>query len=214
MRWWRSFVTKSGGVGANGIERRVMTDGGGLWRCDMSVRLRNVREIKAARAFVEGMNGGAVQVIVPYLNTDEAPYPFGRPPAPVRHGDGVPFSDGSLYEGDGVEVLTASAVALRAVRMPISVVALGAMIGGEHYTVNHPTKGPHLYVVTRIPEDGGDLHSQPPQREASAAGTPLDFDRPRCVMRLINPDEVMGAIVPPYKSSLTLKFQESLDDVI
>ncbi|GGZ21689.1 hypothetical protein [Asticcacaulis endophyticus] len=206
------MVTVSGGQGANGVTRRGRTDGGGLWRCEMTVPLLNVPSIKVARAFLEDMDGGAAQILVPFYPEAEAPYPLGVPGALVTHSDGSTFSDDTMYQSDAIEVELAQSVALRATTVFPTLTAIADLDGGEMFSAVHDTYGEHIYVVTRILDDGS-WRIRPPWREASNAETPLNFDNPKCVMHLINADEAMEDIRPPYLSSMTLVFEESLDPV-
>ncbi len=213
MRWSRTQVTNTGGRGANGIVRAVRTDGGGLWRCEMTVNLRRVASIKAARAILEGLDGGATAIYVPFYPKAEAPYPLAAPSEPVTHSDGATFGDSSLYRGNAIEAVLGIGAALRATEITPDVTAMAPLNGGEMFSIEHPAKGHRIYTITRIPEDGNTWRIRPPLREAAAAGTWLNFDSPKCAMRCVNAEEAMSAIIPPYFSDLTLEFEESMDDV-
>jgi hypothetical protein len=56
------------------------------------------------------------------------------------------------------------------------------LIGGELFSVEHAAWGWRVYRITRI--DGDVITFRPPLREAMAAGAALEFDTPRCQMRL------------------------------
>lgn len=212
MRWRRVSVTSGGGQGANGLMRIVRTDGGGRWRCEMTVPLLRIPDIKAARAIIEEQDGGAAQILVPFFPDAEAPYPLGMPAPLVTHSDGSTFDDETMYQSGAIEVTLAQAAALRATTVYPDVVASGLIGGGEMFSIDHPIYGEHLYCITRLLDDGG-WRIRPPLRWATDADTPINFDNPKCVMRLINAEEAMEEIRPPYISSLTLVFEESLDPV-
>jgi hypothetical protein len=210
MRWRRLGVANSGGTSASGLNRFSTTDGGGFWVCEMDVDLFAVTKIMAARAVIEGLDGGAGTILVPFIADHEAPYPTGGPAEDVPHSDDTPFSDGTLYAGWSIDI-KASAAALRATTLGIAKTASADLIGGEMLSIEYPTKGHHLHTVIRTNEGQTEITIRPPSREAIPDDTVLNFDRPLCAMRLLNATEAMAAIVPPYFSSLTLYFQESFD---
>jgi len=151
-------------------------------------------------------------VLVPFYPEAEAPYPLGVPGPLVTHGDGSTFSDGAMYQSGAIEVTLAADLALRATTLYPDAIALGAMIGGEMLSIEHEVYGEHLYCVTRLLDDGG-WRIRPPARWTASAGTTVNFDNPRCVMSLVNAAEAMDTIKPPYLSSMTLEFHESLDPI-
>lgn len=214
VRWSPLYVSKSGGVSLNGDESLVVSDGGGRWACEMTVPLAGgyidrVQQIKAARAMIEGTIGGSVPVIVPYIATAEAPWPLGAPLDPVPFSDGSTFSDGSEFSSGGITI-TAAAAALRATQLTIAATVAAPLIGGECFSIDHPTQGKRLYPITRV--SGSVISLGRPLREAITDGTVLDFVTPGCVMKLKNYQDAMAAITAPWVSSLTLQFQESAVD--
>ena len=68
-----------------------------------------------------------------------------------------------------------------------------ALLGGEHFSIDHPTWSHRLHRITRVKSGGagtGDVtvvDFRPPLREAIVAAdsptTLLNFDSPRCLMR-------------------------------
>jgi hypothetical protein len=69
---------------------------------------------------------------------------------------------------------------------------VGALEGGERFSITHPTRGRRLYTISRV--DGDDITIRPPLREACDSGTELDFTHPSVVCRLANPDDFLGAL--------------------
>lgn len=182
-------VAMTGGQSVGGIVRSSRLDGGGLWVIEQDFFFHSRAQIKAARAIEAGLDGGSGEIIVRV---------FEKPFAPVgAEGSTVPFSDGSTFS-DGTEfasvpvgaTLTASA-ALRAASLSLTMI-VGALEGGERFSINHATKGRRLYTVARV--NGDEITIRPPLREACDSGTELDFAQPSVVCRLANPDDFMGAL--------------------
>lgn len=191
--WRRRGVTVSPGMGASGISRRSRTDGGGLWVCEMTaIELWTPQQLHLAAAMELQLEVGITPIIVPRFAHHLAPLPEGATLNPTSpHSDGTPFSDGSLYVGQGIEATTAASAALRATTLQITLTAIAALLGGEPFSIVHPTKGKRLYGIASIQaiEDGvATVTIKPPLREATPAGTNLDFDDPGCVMTLANED--------------------------
>lgn len=195
--WRLAGVAASGGVTVANISRLTRTDGGGLWTCSADgIELVTAQQIKTARALDFMLDGGAALIEVPAFE-----YPFQPRPidavtqAPVPHSDGSSFDDGSLYgAGRTMTVVLAVDAPLRATTLRILPIALGPLEGGEKFTIVHPIRGARKYGIGRVTPIAGDpagaidITIRPPLREAAPARTDLDFDRPRCVMRLANPD--------------------------
>ena len=80
---------------------------------------------------------------------------------------------------------------MRATTLSLTMI-VGALEGGERFSIDHATKGKRLYTISRV--DGDDITIRPPLREAVASGTDLDFTQPGCVCRLSNPDDFLGAL--------------------
>lgn len=182
-------VSMTGGQSVGGIVRSSRLDGGGLWVIEQDFFFHSPAQIKVARAIEAGLDGGSGEIIVRVFET-----PF--MPAPAD-GSTVPFSDGSTFS-DGTEfasvpvgaTLTASA-ALRATTLSLTMI-VGALEGGERFSITHATKGRRLYTVARV--NGDDITIRPPLREACEIGAELDFTEPGVICRLANPDDFMGAL--------------------
>lgn len=208
-RWRLMQVALSGPTAVAGVNRFARTDGGGVWVCEMTgIWLRTTAQIKAARALEALLDGGATSIIVPMCETAFAPYPNGYSAHLVPHSDGTPFSDDTLYQGGLIDVTLAEAAALRATSLSVNLTASADLTGGERFSINHPGKSHRPYTVGKV---GDTLTIRPPLREATAADTELNFDSPRCVMRLANAEEFFGAIRLGRFSNLSPVFVESFD---
>lgn len=205
-RWRLTGVTLQGGVTISGAPTIARTDGGGFWTCWMNeIELVTRQQIKAARALEAVLDAGVTPIIVPAFE-----WVFS--PKTVTHADGTPFSDGSYYQSSPVNAVIAASAALRATVLDVTFVGGIPLEAGERFSLNHLTKGKRLYTVGRVLESSGPnlrIEVRPPLREATAAGTDMDFSTPGCVMRLGNPDEFLGAIDALHESSANAVWVEA-----
>jgi hypothetical protein len=105
---------------------------------------------------------------------------------------------------------------LRATSLDLAILNAGDLVGGESFSIDHPTMGHRLYEIKTAIYDDDDLATitfNPPLREAVTSGTRLEFDRPRCTMRLVNPSSMDLSVVPWTFNSASVDFIEcDLDD--
>lgn len=168
-----------GGEALSGDVDVVATDGGGRVFAefdDGSLVDRNV--VLAWRALLGKLEGGVVPMVVPFCDLRHQPYGTEHH---VTYGDGATHADGSLFVGGGSFAEATAAAALRATTLEINGAFGQPLLGGEWFSIEHPTKGWRAYKVRGI--DGATLSFSPPLREAVAEGETLDFTKPRCIMR-------------------------------
>lgn len=180
--------TTTGGMSVSGISQLVKTDHGGLWRFVFSgIYLRTKDQVRAWRALEGQLDGGATKLVVPICDLRHAPRPDGALPGDaVPHSDDTYFSDDTGYVSGIMSAVTVGAAALGASSLGIDVLVGSDLMGGEHFTIDHPTEGPRMYRVISVGDDT--ISIRPTLREAVADGEVIDFDRPRCTMRLAGSD--------------------------
>lgn len=167
----REGLTTSGGTSLSGYEDVIRTDGGGFVSAEFTNGETWERDQTLAwRALTDAMDGGAVAVVVHFCD---------RLHQPVKDAYTVP---GTTYATPGAAASSIDGAALRATSLRLSIVSEYPLQGGEWFTVVHPSWGERAYRVIAI--TGDTIQFRPPLREAITAGTPLDFDDPRCRMRL------------------------------
>lgn len=172
--------TISGGMALSGAEDKISADGGGRVFAEFSNgALVDRATVLAWRAMLGVLEEGATAVIVPFCDPRHQPYSGVHR---VTYGDDTTHSDGSEFVGGDSFGYASAAGALRATSLAFSGSFLQPLIGGEWFTVEHPTKGPRAYKVIAIDADTSTLTFRPPLREAIASGTELDFANPRCLM--------------------------------
>jgi len=176
----REGLTTSGGTSLSGFEDVIRTDGGGFLSVEFSSGETWERQDTLAwRAIADAMDGGATAVVVHFC--DRLHQPVGVVQR-VPHSDQTPFADEALYRSSGASASLLADAPLRATTIRLGIVSELPLIGGELFTIVHPTWGERAYRIIAI--DGGTVQIRPPLREAAPAGTTLDFDDPRCRMRL------------------------------
>lgn len=186
-------VAISGGTLSAGAPTLSRTDGGGFWRCEMSgIWLRGREMLQAARALDAALDGGLERLIVPDRDVHLGPVPTG-----VSWGVVSRFHIGA---------------ALRATMVTIEVDAGPILIGGEHFSLQHPGRGRRMYEIRKVISWSGDaatVQIRPPLREAVAAGLAVDFNTPGCEMKLVNPDDFFEPIRSGRSAYLKPQFVEA-----
>jgi hypothetical protein len=186
IQWEPTGGRVAGGRSLGGVVQEGRFDGGPFWTLSLTgMAIQTVAKIRLAKA-LRGLLDSGLPIEV---DTREAAF-TGLAAGATR--DSVPFSDGSAFD-DGSEFdaspVTATVVAdtpLRATSLTFDQVGLSALQGGEEFTVV-TASGPRMH---RIIEVGGTIAQPtvsfiPPLREAVIEGQALDFNRPRCAMKMV-----------------------------
>jgi hypothetical protein len=175
--------TLKGGVALSGEQDISSTDGGGRVFAEFSNgSLVDRAKVLAWRALLGTLEEGVTPMVVPFCDIRHQPYGGEHR---VPHSDDTPFSDGSLYTGGGPVASSAGAVARRGTITSLNIQLAQPLIGGEWFTVSHPTEGDRAYKVRSIDAQTpttATIRFSPPAREAWPAGTVIDFRDPRCLM--------------------------------
>lgn len=154
----------------SGVVQVLKTDGGPRVAMDFdSGAILKREKFLKWRAETTAMDEGATPVIVMLCD---------RRHQPVNEGKGPPW----LAWGDGVVLDYAP---LRAVTLTIDTNTPQKLIGGEWFSINHPSWGWRAYLVTSVSDDGHEIEFRPPLREVVNAGTVIELKNPRCLMQLV-----------------------------
>ncbi|MET3991679.1 hypothetical protein ABID65_003319 [Bradyrhizobium sp. S3.9.2] len=227
--WNLAGVAVAGGQANAGlVPGLTRSDGGGYWTCrmlDVSLsgrqgiqdRGRDRQRISTLlwRAVRQICDGGVVSIIVPRNDALYRPWPAGVPHKAgfdLPHDDGSSFSDGTGYYQPIIDI-TCAAATLRATSLDITIVYAGELMGGESFSINHENVGWRLYeiaTVDQVDDNSATITFNPPLREAVPDGTVLEFDRPRCLMRLVQPSSMDFAPQPWTFNSASADFVEAL----
>lgn len=200
----------SGGTSLSGIEDSIATDGGGRWYATADNAALHTREkVMTWRAFKSATSGAIDPFVFPICDARHQPI---RGKQRVPHSDDTPFDDDSLYTSGDCEVYVSGAAALRATTINLNIVNVGKqLIGGERFSIDHPTWRHRCYQIGRIISQtptAATVQFHPPLREAVAADTPVDFNNPRFVARV---DGQMSApLTNPKFASGSVRFVEDM----
>jgi hypothetical protein len=224
--WNLVGVAATPGVSAKSVATFVRSDGGGFWSCVMSdVALsggpglvgRDRQKISTLlwRAVRQLCDGGVNAIVVPRNDALFIPFPRGltRGGGLVPHSDAAPFGDGSEYYQSTIDIKSDGAAALRATTMTISLNVSSTLQGGEAFSILHPAMGWRMYEIAAVEHSDDETTAMisflPPLREAIGDATELEFERPRCTMRLAQPGSMDLAAVPWTFNQASVDFVEA-----
>lgn len=168
---------------------QVVASDAGLWKISLgNILVHNSQERLAFRALATLLEGRLNPILIPLCRADQ-PVPAGAVAAglyePVPHDDDAPFDDESEYSGTVIDVVAASAAAVRAVSMTVTVNYAGDIQSGQNFSI-----GERLYRVRTFDPDTNELTFRPPLREAVEIGDRLEFDNPVGRFRLATDGEM------------------------
>lgn len=223
--WNLAGVAVAGGQTGASVASLVRSDGGGYWTCSMSdVSLSGGRGLAGRarqkvttllwRAIRQICDGGVTPIVVPRNDALFRPWPAGIPQTDgvnVPHSDGTLFSDGAGYYQRTIDI-TCDAADLRATSLDITIGYAGQLMGGESFSIEHPVAGWRLYEIStidQIDDAQATIAFNPPLREAVVDGTRLEFDRPRCLMRLAQTSSMNLTVQPWTFNSASVDFVEA-----
>lgn len=192
----------------------VRSDGGGLWSASLnSIQFWDQTDTLLWRAVRQACNGGVIPIIVPRNDGFCAPFPAGpRTGTLVPFSDTALFSDGTEFYQSVIDVTCDGGAARRATSMNVILNNCAAFQGGESFSILHPTFNWRMYEIASVvvvDATHSTITFNPPLREAVTAGTQLEFDQPRCLMKLAK-SSAMDLNVTTWPFSLgTVKFIES-----
>jgi hypothetical protein len=165
-----------------GMSVDTRSDGGGFWQAKLNnVRFRDRLDTLLWRALRQIANGGVVPLIVYRRDTTWAPFP-GSLTESILPDNYAYFDNGAGYYTPIIDVTCSGGAALRATSMSVNLKNCAALQGGECFSIKHPTFGWRLYEIATVTDNV--ITFNPPLREAIVDGDRLEFDRPRCLMKL------------------------------
>lgn len=195
--------TLSGGTALSGDTDRISADGGGRVFAEFAGgELIDRDKVLAWRALLAVLDEGITPMIVPFC--DPRHQPFGGEHV-VTYSDGATHSDGTPFAGGGPFAEVTADAALRATTLSFNGAFSQPLIGGEWFSIEHPTKGERAYKVRTV--DGGTLTFRPPLREAVPVGAQLNFAAPRCLM--VQDGRASSALVARRQTTAAIRFVEA-----
>lgn len=224
--WNVAGNTMTPGQTGAGVMTIGRSDGGGYWTCTMgSVSLSGIKgaNLKTRegvknstllwRAVRQLCAGGVNLIVVPRNDALFRPFPRGgQEYGSIPHSDSSHFNDGSGYYQPVISVVTYAAANLRATTLGLQLINCGPLLGGESFSINHPIIGWRLYEIATV-NQADDTHFivtfNPPLREAVASGADVEFDRPRCTMRLTSAGSMDMTVAPWTYNNADVNFVEA-----
>lgn len=212
------------GRSLSGITGAVDMSGGGLWTVQYSQITVFERVEHLYYQYLRNyLRGGVRSIIVPMLTDYVAPTPIVGGPLwtpGMPFSDGSSWSDGSLWGQSTIQAAVVGNWPLNAGTIQIKIISGGLLQGGETFSINHLSPKWHrCYGISEIdsqgaPDENGAITYQvaiaPSLRAAVADQTPLEFARPRCLMRLAAGGAGMPWSLEPYQKGIfDIQFIES-----
>lgn len=183
-------AAQSGGLNLAGEALFADLSGGGRWQIDFGEStLWTPALVKPWRQLAAAADNGATPILVPLADRLHQPL-TPELTTPDTFGLSVWVDDATAWAADQVTAALTADAALRATQIHFDFDAPVALVGGEHFSILHEAWGWRLYRIRRVISGGlgtGDAtvcEIRPPLREASATDTALNFDSPRCTMRV------------------------------
>lgn len=219
--------TLSSGENLLGDEDVIEISGGGRWRVDLEGIELIGRQVGGLLYSDEDMarlwsaweaHGGAgtvaIDVPVPFLETAPRPVAGGRPLWPgdlVHTGPDPYFPEATAFASPLVVARIVDPAGLRATSLRIHVTRGSRLRGGEHFSIDHPAKGPRLYKIERVTTPGqtATVRISPPLREAVGDDMPVDFDWPRLRARLVPNSDIAAAFTWGRPDTVSISFVEA-----
>jgi hypothetical protein len=167
--WNLAGVAATPGDTGNSVSVLTRSDGGGFWKCSMGdVSLSGYRSATGKqrqrlstllwRAVRQICNGGVVPIIVWRNDTLFRPWPANVAQTTgqsVPHfEDAVLFDDGTGYYQSVIDI-AAGAGALRGTQLNITVNYAGQLVGGESFSILHPTMDWRVYEIATVEMPAG-----------------------------------------------------------
>lgn len=191
--WEIAGGTRSGGRALSGLMPSMRLDGGGYWTAALSdVRVNQTAQVLCWRALTARLDGGAAPFVMEMREPRFPPWPTVSGEVVTEqyqstNSDGSSCSDGTGYVSDAILASLVEAAPLRSTTIKVAIASGAPLQGGEHLSIQHDTFSHRLYRVGRVTVDGDGnslVGIRPPLREATAAGTRVEFDYPKCIMKL------------------------------
>jgi hypothetical protein len=180
---------------SGGAPGRVVFGRGGVWIIALVDVMLHERVMQAVwKALRAQQKNGSVPIIVPYMNSWLRAQPLGTAPL-VPFSDGATFTDGAMFETRSIWAQILEDADHGATELRIRVLNAAPFIGAEPFSINHSIADWRLYETASVleaePVGGGFdylLEFGPPLRQRVRAGEEVDFDLPRCVVKLMDAD--------------------------
>lgn len=213
IQWSLAARNMSGGRALSGAMPMMRLDGGGIWTATLGdVQVSRADHVRVWHALQARLDGGATPVILSNRMAYTGPYGTSTDPLETTANDNVSASDDATFVTPPIIATLTEAADLRATTLTIAFVSGAALRGGEYLSIEHNTYSHRMYQVAAVSLDGDGnsvVTIRPPLREATDAGTPVEFDAPCCVMQLADPSAMDLTLARRIFGQASVKFLES-----
>lgn len=179
---------QAGGRSLSGIVQNADLSGGGYWTVEFGeIALLGRAKVLAWRRLAAALAGGGTSVDVPLADRRHQPIAAAYTGTDT-YGLNTYEDDAFWLPGAGEQISVFSFGGGLARDTTISFITATTLLGGEHFTMQDNTNFTYrLHRITRIISHVGNdyvAEIRPPLRVNSYFGQPMNFDSPRCTMRL------------------------------
>lgn len=210
---------RSPGRTAGGQNPTVVSGGTGWWCYDQAIFLHELAAQQTWQALEAITDSGATAMVVPlsWAVDQFAPLAPGvSQPAAVPFSDGAYFDDSTGFDGGAITAKLSVGANMNAVEVQITMTGgHRALVGNEHFTIDHTIVGPRAYRIGQIKAVVGDVYTvaiRPWLRQSVVAETELDFNNPRMVANIPDPMTFRMPLDINRHSSVELRFEEYFDE--
>ncbi|GGD30699.1 hypothetical protein [Aureimonas glaciei] len=205
-----TFRNTSGSVSLSGASQTIASSAG-IWQAKLiEVSLRNAAHVILWETIEIRLQGRLNPILIPLMEGSRQPFPLAQSGSSgsIPFSDGAYFSDGSGFYGSVIIASLASAISRGATTGAITVSYGRQLRPRDYFSI-----GDRLYRIDDVTEIAGSTYTVkfwPPAREAAASGAYVEFDQPRCKMRLKQDDGMAVDKSFSKFASPTVEFVEDL----
>ncbi len=187
ITWRRRGQTVAGRPSLTGLTRVASIDAG-YWMAEVAgIVAVDPASVRAFRALMSRLEGGAHQIRLPAFDGANAPWPLsGGVPvtsaASTEFTDGTRFTDGTGFFEPSIRIALKEGAVRGATQVTVTVTDAAPISGGEYFTL-----GERLHEIREVLSVSGADQTWwiwPRLRRDHPPGAVLNFDTPTCLMRL------------------------------
>lgn len=213
--WRLQNAARSGGQTLSGTQQFVGSPSS-QWRAKMTFHLLDDDDYLEARGFIAGLSGQTVPFLIgPYDYRGQPWNVFpvtGQPITPdvaARNAAANPAFASNPDTSGTINFSLAADAAMNATTINVTKTRGGALKRGQYLSI-----GDRLHVIVEPPADPGksgtaQLAIRPWLRAGYSAGTPVNFESPKCLMRLADGDTGAFDMITSPLSDVTLDLIEA-----
>ena len=183
----------------------------GFWTAKMTFQIIDRLQLLEWRGMIADMEGGLVPYLIGPFDERQAPE-IGGDPLDVftTHGDGTPFSDGTLYSQPAVGVSLRDALPIGATETVFRLAAGGVLLRGQYFSIDG-----RMFIIRKPPEVLSEnrvrVEFLPPARAPALADAHVEFEKPLALMQIADPKSGAVDLSGIYYGEPTIELEESFE---